>query len=99
MKRSSGTRSYAPSSSYGGGGYGGGYRGGGTSVVPVPVPVPLGGYGYGSPFGSPFGYSPFGSPGVSFYGGGFGVNPVDVLVLGGLAYGVSQLVKARITFR
>lgn len=51
------------------------------------------GYGFGSPFGSPFGYSPFGRPGISFYGGGFGVNPVDLLVLGGVAYGVSQLVK------
>lgn len=49
------------------------------------------GYGYGSPFG----FSPFGRPGVSFYGGGFGVNPVDLLVLGGVAYGVSQLVKVR----
>lgn len=49
--------------------------------------------GYG--FGSPFGFSPFGRPGVSFYGGGFGVNPVDLLVLGGVAYGVSQLVKVR----
>lgn len=59
------------------------------------MPVPLGGYGYGfgSPFGSPFGFSPFGTPGVSFYGGGFGINPVDILVLGGVAYGVTQLVK------
>lgn len=75
----SSSRSYAPSSSYGGGR---------TSVVPVPVP--MGGMGYG--YGSPFGYSPFGG-GVSFYGGGFGVNPVDLLVLGGVAYGVSQLMS------
>ncbi|CAM9404155.1 unnamed protein product, partial [Ectocarpus sp. 13 AM-2016] len=74
------SRSYAPS-----------YGGGGTTVLPVPVP--MGGYGMGYGFGSPFGFSPFGRPGVSFYGGGFGVNPVDLLVLGGVAYGVSQLVK------
>lgn len=61
----------------------------------MPVPVPMGG-GFGfSPFGfgSPFGYSPFGAPGVSFYGGGFGVSPVDILLFGGLAYGLSQAVK------
>ena len=65
----------------------------------MPVPVPSYGYGLGSPFGfspfggSPFGFSPFGTPGVSFYGRGFGINPVDLLVLGGVAYGVTQLVK------
>ncbi|CAN0395106.1 unnamed protein product [Ascophyllum nodosum] len=85
---SSPSRSYSsPSRSYGGG----------TTVVPVPVPSY--GYGLGSPFGfspfggSPFGFSPFGTPGVSFYGRGFGINPVDLLVLGGVAYGVTQLVK------
>ena len=59
------------------------------------MPVPLGGYGYGfgSPFGSPFGFSLFGTPGLSFYGGGFGISPVDLLVLGGVAFGVTQLVK------
>lgn len=67
------------------------------SVMPVPVPMG-GGFGFGSPFGyspfgSPFGYSPFGAPGVSFYGGGFGVSPVDILLFGGLAYGLSQAVK------
>lgn len=76
------SRSYAPS-----------YGGGSTTVIPVPVP--MGGYGMGYGYGSPFGFSPFGRPGVSFYGGGFGVNPVDLLVLGGVAYGVSQLVKVR----
>lgn len=64
----------------------------------MPVPVPMGGYGYGSPFGfspfgSPFGFSPFGTPGVAFYGGGFGVSPVDILLLGGVVYGVSRLLK------
>lgn len=65
------------------------------SVMPVPVPMG-GGFGYGSPFGfSPFGFSPFGAPGISFYGGGMGVSPVDILVLGGVAYGALQLAKVR----
>lgn len=55
----------------------------------------MGGYGFGSPFGSPFGFSPFRSPGALFYGGGFGVDPIDLLVLGGVVYGVTQLAKVR----
>lgn len=59
----------------------------------MPVPVPLGG-GFG--YGSPFGYSPFGAPGMSFYGGGFGISPVDILVLGGVAYVFAQSAKVRL---
>ncbi|CAM9454281.1 unnamed protein product [Choristocarpus tenellus] len=81
------SRSYsAPSRSFGGGG---------PSLMPVPVPM------YGGGFGgfSPFGYSPFMSPGISIYGGGFGVNPVDLLVLGAVAYGATQLIKVTYTLK
>ncbi|CAM9696031.1 unnamed protein product [Discosporangium mesarthrocarpum] len=75
------SRSYsAPSRSYSGGG-----------VVPVPVPVPSYGFGGFSPFGG-YGYSPFMGPGIMYSSSSF-INPVDLLVLGGVAYAASQLLK------
>lgn len=75
---SSPSRSYAPSPRS----YSPSYGGGG-SVNLMPIPVPMGG-------GMRFGYPSFGVPGVSFYGGGFGLSPVDILLLGGVAYGLAK---------
>lgn len=82
------TRRYSapPSRSYSPGVQSRGY------VQPVPV-LPYGGYGYGfSPF-SPF--SPFG------FGGGMmgyraGISPVDVLILGGIAYTAFNIIKNQV---
>lgn len=55
----------------------------------MPIPVPMGG-------GMRFGYPSFGVPGVSFYGGGFGLSPVDILLLGGVAYGLAKANQVRV---
>lgn len=82
------TRSYSssPSGTYSGPsrttinispGYGYGYGGYG-----------LGGFGFGLPLFSPFG-------GYGYYGGGYGlgISPLDVIVLGGLAYGAFNFLR------
>lgn len=61
-----------------------------TTIVPVPIPIGGGGYGYGGGFG--YGYNPFFSPFRPAIG--FGVNPIDLLLIGGAIYGATSLLKA-----
>jgi len=81
------TRTYSspPSSSYSSPSYGPTIRSR-TYITPVPtVPYsPFGGFGFGFPF------SPFPTYG---YGFGIGINPVDLIILGGLAYGAISLLN------